>query len=178
MSESPQGERLGSRAIERNRFAARDSAVPLSPSDVVAIESGVGGWVRLCRAADVGEDAPLGVVLVAAEGEEVADLRRVGDRDKVCVARDGDRWVALMDRCPHRDIRLSGGVAGEGLLTCPGHFWRFSLSDGRRTDKPDEVATVYPTRVDADGWVWAQLPPRPPAVSMRAWLLDQARSRP
>lgn len=136
---------------------------------------GAAGWVRVCRAAEVSADRPVGVVLAGPDGEVVSDPRRLLDRDKVCVVRDGDRLLALMDRCPHRDIRLSGGVVKDGLLTCPGHFWRFNLADGRRTDLPEEQATLYPTRVDEEGWVWVELPARPAPMSMRAWLLEQAR---
>lgn len=125
-------------------------------------------WVRVCLVESVEADRPAGV-LVGDSGT---------DRDRVCVARrpDGDP-VAMLDRCPHRDIALSGGVVRDGLLTCPGHFWRFSLADGVRTDKPDEIVTLYPTRV-VDGWVEALLPPVPRPMGMREWLLAQARAAP
>ncbi|MEZ5094755.1 MAG: Rieske (2Fe-2S) protein [Nocardioides sp.] len=103
------------------------------------------GWTRVCRAEEVPADAAI--------GETVGEQR-------LCLARgaDGD-VVAMLDRCPHRDIALSGGLVRHGLLTCPGHFWRFDLVDaGRRTDDPTYAATVYPSRVDDDGWVWVELP--------------------
>lgn len=164
------------------------------PTDLVVVDPGAGGWIRLCRLDAVPVDRPRAVLLLAEDPAPgpaaVPDPRELPDRDKVCVARVsearegvaggevvGDRVVAMLDRCPHRDIRLSGGVVGDGLLTCPGHFWRFALTDGRRTDKPDEVATLYPTRVDEEGWVWAEVPARPAKQSMREWLLAQARAR-
>ena len=150
---------------------------PTPPTARLVVESGEGGWVRLCPADSVEADRPVGLFLVPVAGEPAPDPRELPDRDKVCVARDGDRLVAMLDRCPHRDIRLSGGVVDGGLLTCPGHFWRFALTDGRRTDKPDEIATLYPTKVE-DGWVWALLPARPAKLSMREWLLQQARENP
>lgn len=153
------------------------AADPTGDGSDVVVEDGAGGWIRLCRLSAVLPDRPRGVLLVADDSAGTPDPRELPDRDKVCVARSGDAVVAMLDRCPHRDIRLSGGVVDGGLLTCPGHFWRFSLVDGRRTDKPDEIATLYPTRVDSDGWVWAELPPRPPKQSMREWLLEQARAR-
>ena len=125
-------------------------------------------WVRVCPVESVEADRPAGV-LVGDSGT---------DRDRVCVARrPGGDPVAMLDRCPHRDIALSGGVVRDGLLTCPGHFWRFSLADGVRTDKPDEIVTLYPTRV-VDGWVEALLPPVPRPMGMREWLLAQARAAP
>ena len=124
--------------------------------------------MRVCR----WDDVPIGRALA-----RLVDPEGTGDARAVCVVRDGGRVQALLDRCPHRDVALSGGVVRDGLLTCPGHFWRFSLADGARTDKPDEVATLYPTRV-VDGWVECRLPPRPPRPSLREWLLEQARARP
>lgn len=125
-----------------------------------------GTWERVCRVEDVATDRPVGRV-VGDSGQE---------RDRVCVARtaDGDH-VALLDRCPHRDVALSGGVVQDGTLICPGHFWRFDVTTGRRTDLPDQGARVYPTRV-VDGWVEALLPPVEPPMSMREWLLAQART--
>jgi nitrite reductase (NADH) small subunit len=122
-------------------------------------------WVRICRASAVPVNAPLGVKIEDDGGE----LRHF------CVAQRSDgSFVAMLDRCPHRDVALSGGVISDDLLTCPGHFWRFSLVTGKRTDLPSEVATLYPTRV-ADGWVEVELPEKPPRLSMREWLLQQAR---
>lgn len=124
-----------------------------------------GAWQRICPADEVLPDRPVGKV-VGDSGQ---------DRDRVCVARNGDgEHVAMLDRCPHRDIALSGGIVKDGTLVCPGHFWRFDLRTGVRTDLPDRGATVYPTRV-VDGWVEALLPPVQPRQSMREWLLAQAR---
>lgn len=123
-------------------------------------------WERVCRVEDVEGGQPVGRV-VGNSGQ---------DRDRVCVTRrpDGD-YVALLDRCPHRDVPLSRGVVKDGLLTCPGHFWRFDLSTGQRTDLPEQRTTMYPTRV-VDGWVEALLPPPSPSRSIREWLLAQARA--
>lgn len=125
------------------------------------------GWRRICRVAELSGDAAVGRVI----GDPGPD------QDRVCVAvrRDGE-IVALRNRCPHRDLALSGGVVRDGLLTCPGHFWRFDLSTGERTDLPDQRLTLYPTRV-LDGWVEAQLPPPGPKQSMRQFLLAEARRR-
>lgn len=96
------------------------------------------------------------------------------DRDRVCVIRtQSDTFTAFLDRCPHRDIALSGGTIRDDTLVCPGHFWCFDLDTGERTDLPERGATRYPTRV-VDGWVEALLPAPEPHKSMRAWLLAQA----
>lgn len=122
-------------------------------------------WARVCRVGELEPGRPLGRV-----------VRNSGrDRDRVCVVLEAeDAVVAMLDRCPHRDVPLSGGTVVDGTLMCPGHFWRFDLRTGARTDAPDCAATLYPTRV-VDGWVEALLPPPQQAQSMRAWLLEQAR---
>lgn len=124
-----------------------------------------GAWERVCRVEELVGDQPLGKV-VGDSGQ---------DRDRVCVVRTGaGEPVALLDRCPHRDVALSGGIVKDGTLVCPGHFWRFDLRTGERTDQPRCGATRYPTRV-VDGWVEALLPPVKPHLSVREWLLAQAR---
>ncbi|MGH3362610.1 MAG: alpha/beta fold hydrolase [Nocardioides sp.] len=124
-----------------------------------------GTWERICRVDELVPDRPVGKV-VGDSGQ---------DRDRVCVVLTGEgEHVAMLDRCPHRDIALSGGIVKDGTLVCPGHFWRFDLQTGNRTDSPDRGATVYSTRV-ADDWVEALLPPVQPRQSMREWLLAQAR---
>jgi nitrite reductase/ring-hydroxylating ferredoxin subunit len=81
----------------------------------------------------------------------------------------------MLDRCPHRDIPLSRGLVKDGMVTCPGHFWRFDVTTGERSDLPEVRTTLFPTRV-TDGWVEALLPPPAPRRSMREWLLAQARA--
>lgn len=122
-------------------------------------------WERVCRVEEAVGDRPVGKV-IHASGH---------DPERVCVvALDDGGYVALLDRCPHRDVALSGGIVKDGTLTCPGHFWRFDVTTGQRTDLPTLGATVYPARV-VDGWVEALLPPAEPRMPMREWLLAQAR---
>jgi pimeloyl-ACP methyl ester carboxylesterase/nitrite reductase/ring-hydroxylating ferredoxin subunit len=119
----------------------------------------------VCRIDEVDDGQPVGKV-IGNTGQ---------DRDRVCVVNGADgQYVAMLDRCPHRDVALSGGLVKDGLLICPGHFWRFDLRTGERTDLPEQRATLYPTRV-VDGWVEALIPPPAPRRSMREWLLAEAR---
>lgn len=124
-------------------------------------------WERVCPVEAIEDDRPFGA-LIGDTGQ---------DRDRVCVARTSDgKHVAMLDRCPHRDIRLSGGVIQADTLICPGHFWRFDLQSGQRSDQATVGATLYPTRV-VDGWVEALVPPPPPRRPMREWLLAEAHQR-
>lgn len=122
-------------------------------------------WERVCPVEDV-EPGKAHGVLLGHSGQ---------DRDRVCVVARGDGdFVAMLDRCPHRDIALSGGIVTEDTLTCPGHFWRFDVTSGRRLDQPHHCVTVYSTRV-VDGWVEALVPAPEPHRSMRERLLAAAR---
>jgi nitrite reductase/ring-hydroxylating ferredoxin subunit len=123
-------------------------------------------WRRICRVEEVDAGHPVGRVVGSSDE---------GDHRICVVMRPGGEFVAMLDRCPHRDIPLSRGLVKDGMLTCPGHFWRFDLTTGERSDLPEMRATLYPTRV-TDGWVEVSLPPPAPRRSMREWLLAQARA--
>ncbi|MGI8777884.1 MAG: Rieske 2Fe-2S domain-containing protein [Acidimicrobiales bacterium] len=76
--------------------------------------------------------------------------------------RDGaGRPMALLDRCPHRNVPLSLGRVRGDLLECRYHGWRF---DGEGTcravpglcagaDRVARRATAFPTS-EQDGFVW------------------------
>jgi nitrite reductase/ring-hydroxylating ferredoxin subunit len=44
------------------------------------------------------------------------------------------RWKgtvsALLDRCPHQGVKLSGGCLVEGFIECPQHFGLFDVRTG------------------------------------------------
>lgn len=122
-------------------------------------------WTRVCRADELELDKPLGRVV---EGGPAGQ--------PVCVIAHAGRLMAIVDRCPHRDIALSGGIVRGGELVCPGHFWRFDLRSGRRVDEPATTLSPYPSRV-VNGWVEALIPAAEPVVSMRNSLLAAAKGR-
>ena len=54
----------------------------------------------------------------------------------VALFRDAaGRARALVDRCPHRGVKLSLGTVDNGCLTCPFHGWQFD-GDGRCVSVP------------------------------------------
>ncbi len=130
-------------------------------------------WKTICRIDEIAPGRPIGRTVHYGNRLRGVDV-------PVCVvARGKSDYVALLDRCPHRDVALSGGIVRDGTLMCPGHFWRFDLHTGARTDAggaPEFSATVYPTRV-VDGWVQARIPPPVERLSMREWLLAEAERR-
>lgn len=108
-----------------------------------------------------------------SELDEISARRIEGNGVAVCVALADGRPVAVADRCAHREIALSGGLVRDGVLTCPGHFWRYDLRTGHCLHQPETVPT-YACTVE-DGWVVVDVPSPPPAMSVREMLVAHAR---
>lgn len=119
-------------------------------------------WFIACAAAELGREKPIAIT--------IQDVPYAVFRDASGTAH------ALLDRCPHRNVPLSGGeVVRDGTLQCPYHGWRF---DGAGTCKhvpsllgePEakaRSATAFPT-VELDGWVWVYSTPFGPDRAMPA----------
>lgn len=91
--------------------------------------------------------------------------RRLLGVDLVLWSAGGGDVQAALDRCPHRDARLSTGHVADGCLVCPYHGWEFG-GGGRAVHLPqlDEGAAIPPrarldvVRAEARyGWVWVAL---------------------
>ena len=113
---------------------------------------------RVCPATELGE--PRSVLL--------------DGRDILLTSIDGLPH-AIADVCPHNAARLSDGMIRDGCVTCPAHLWRFSLVDGAKQGSPDVRVQVFATRIADDGWIEIDVPPAPPARSLRETLLAHAR---
>ena len=121
--------------------------------------TGTASWRRAARLDTLSGNAAVGVEL---------------DERPVCLSLVDGVPVAVRDLCGHRAIALSGGLVRDGVLTCPGHFWRYDLRTGRCLTQTDRLPT-YPCRV-VDGWVEVLVPPPPAAQSVREMLLAAARA--
>ena len=102
-------------------------------------------------------------------------VRAVRNGHGLCLSLADGSPVAVADACAHRQTALSGGLVRDGVLTCPGHFWRYDLRTGQCVNRPDRVAS-YQCRV-VDGWVDVLVPDPAPVVGIRAMLLAAARQR-
>lgn len=96
----------------------------------------------------------------------------------ILLARVDGAIRAVDDVCPHNGASLSAGVLRDGCVTCPAHLWRFRLMDGTRVGRSDVRIPTYEVEISDDGWVEIDLPPTPPAMSLREALLAQARRGP
>lgn len=112
---------------------------------------------------------PIGPVESVPTDECVA----VGD-GRAIVVRVGDRVCAYRNRCAHQDAPLDGAWVRNGVLTCPLHFWRYRVDDGAQIGSGLRLE-AFPVDVDA-GVAYATLPDPAPARSLRAELLERARS--
>ena len=85
------------------------------------------------------------VYTVTLNGGESTRVRAEG-RD-VALFLIGGRYFALADACPHMGASLSAGWVGDGIVTCPLHFWRFRLDDGTWADNPRLKTDSFDVRV-------------------------------
>lgn len=65
------------------------------------------------------------------------------------LARMGDRYCALADRCPHAGGPLSEGILENGRILCPWHGREIDLATGECAGLPSVDA--FPVDVRADG---------------------------
>jgi nitrite reductase (NADH) small subunit/3-phenylpropionate/trans-cinnamate dioxygenase ferredoxin subunit len=84
-------------------------------------------------------------------------------RKLIAVFRDGGRYFAIDDVCPHMGASLAGGYVENGTVTCPWHAWRFRLGDGAWADNPRIKIGSYLVRVtDNTIEVGVEAGPSPP----------------
>jgi nitrite reductase (NADH) small subunit len=73
----------------------------------------------------------------------------LGDRI-IAVFREGGRYYAIDDACPHQGAPLADGIVFDKSVTCTWHGWRFSLEDGRHLEGSRCRVGTYPVRVEGD----------------------------
>ena len=93
-------------------------------------------WVDLCKVSDLSE----------GEGRFIS----VEDVNIAIFLKEGKVHV-FDDTCPHAGASLSGGTIEEGFVTCPWHFWSFSVETGRMQGGGRARIRVYPVRIVGEG---------------------------
>ncbi len=114
------------------------------------------GFIELAAADDLSEGS---MKMVLVEGQEIL------------LARVGDHYYAVENRCPHMGGNLSQGLLEGTVITCPRHHSQFDLTDGhviRWTDfggikksigklfKSPRPLKTYPVKVE-DGKILVDL---------------------
>ena len=102
-------------------------------------------WLRITA----GDNIPL------REGRAVM----VGERE-IAIFNLGDRFLAISNRCPHKNGPLADGIVSGDTVVCPLHAWQFSLATGQGVGGPSAASCVetFRTRVE-DGVVMVEVPP-------------------
>ena len=73
----------------------------------------------------------------------------VAGGDDIAVFRTGtDAVFALIDRCPHKQGRLSQGIVHGEAVACPLHNWRISLATGEALGEDHGCTPVVPVRIE------------------------------
>ena len=90
---------------------------------------------RYAAAGTVGEVRAKGVVLVEGDGVTIA------------VFADGDRILAVDNRCPHMGFPLHRGSLRDGILTCHWHHARFDAASGCAFDLFADDVPSYEVRI-------------------------------
>jgi len=72
----------------------------------------------------------------------------------------GDGFLAVDNRCPHKQGPLADGIVAGKSVFCPLHSWKISLETGCALAGGTGVVRTYPVRV-ADGKVYISFTPNP-----------------
>lgn len=72
---------------------------------------------------------------------------------RICLARHGDIFHAVQDRCTHNGESLTKGrINFAGEIICPWHSYRFDLKSGRACDSDAADLETYPVKSDNTGF--------------------------
>ena len=66
----------------------------------------------------------------------------------VAVFRQGKRFLALADRCPHMGASLGQGRVSGGKVICSWHGWDFDLESGLCSKKAGVAVSCYEVRIE------------------------------
>lgn len=101
-------------------------------------------WIRVARC----EDIPL------REGRSV----KLGAQE-IALFNLGDRFLAVSNRCPHRNGPLSEGIVSGLSVVCPLHAWKVDLETGAVARPSESGACVEKFRARVEnGIVLVELP--------------------
>ena len=77
--------------------------------------------------------------------------RRVRYQDyDIALFNLGDRYLAVDNRCPHRQGPLADGIVAGAAVFCPLHSWKISLDTGCALAGGEGSVAHYPVKVIGD----------------------------
>ncbi|MEW6731254.1 MAG: Rieske (2Fe-2S) protein [Acidobacteriota bacterium] len=79
---------------------------------------------------------------------------------RIAIYREGERFYAIEDICPHMGAFLSHGFSEGSQVICPWHNWKFDLASGEcLSNNSGSCIQTFPVQI-VDGGIW--LPARLP----------------
>ncbi|VAV82698.1 Nitrite reductase [NAD(P)H] small subunit [hydrothermal vent metagenome] len=99
-------------------------------------------WYKVCNQADL----TIKTSMKVAAGELTIAVFHLTD----------GRFMAVEDRCPHKDGPLSDGIITGSTVTCPLHNWRINLINGEALPPDCGCVKTFKTKVKED-MVWVEL---------------------
>ena len=88
--------------------------------------------------------------------------------------RVGDELRAFENRCLHQESPLDSARVRNGVLSCPLHFWRYHVDDGRLIGSKRSLQR-FPIEI-VGGEAFVLLPDPEPHVPLRQRLLARAET--
>jgi nitrite reductase (NADH) small subunit len=88
------------------------------------------------------------VAVAEADIIPVKEGRRVVYRDyELALFNLGDQYLAIDNRCPHKNGPLSDGIVSGKAVFCPLHNWKINLENGCAAAGGQGRVKTYPVKV-------------------------------
>jgi nitrite reductase/ring-hydroxylating ferredoxin subunit len=83
-------------------------------------------------------------VKIAATADVSADkvLKTSANGQSLIVAKVGDKYCAIANKCPHFGLPLARGKFENGVITCPFHGSKFEVCTGKSTEWVDSFVGI------------------------------------
>jgi nitrite reductase/ring-hydroxylating ferredoxin subunit len=69
-------------------------------------------------------------------------LKASADGQSVLVAKVGDQYCAIANKCPHMGLPMAKGKFVNGVITCPFHGSKFEICTGKNTEWVESFAGI------------------------------------
>ncbi len=81
-------------------------------------------------------------VMIGRASDVLANGSKVFNAEgtSLVVAKVGDGYCAVINKCPHLALPIAGGKVENGVITCPFHGSRFDMCTGQNLDWVQGVA--------------------------------------
>lgn len=102
-------------------------------------------WTRVCHVSDI-----------PSRGGRVA---KVGETELAIFRLSHGAILAVENRCPHRNGKLSEGIVADHTVICPLHGWRINLVSGEAVTPDKGCVVKFPVEI-REGAVYLDITPK------------------